>query len=486
MKKAIAMVITSALMLSFPGCSAKSDVEVNAVADPVAGGEEACIVPFLAEHIENEWTPELDYYLFGMTDLEGNTVYEPQFTSVNLIESCGVYIVGGEVEGKTFYGLLSLDGEDYTGLIYDGAYYDPAMEEGEEGMFNMTVAGEAGLHLTRYDSALTVADETDLVVDVSSLPYPEEYSGLSVCHMVADGAVLVDRNEFYPHYVLVDISTGEMLNDLDGDPGKRTTLFGDLIIMSDISGEELKVYDYTGECTVDGQGAMGLRLSDYRFAAVYDGRLEVVDTEGYVVEQMDVDQNTRIDTSCGHIVVCENGVTSVYDENLDPVSSDLDIDLDDGYLLGDYDDEFCSYLYFVSFDDDVVINLMTGQTMDTMVGYHYNYENGYIFADNRGDGNTDDHRWYLYDEDFNTIFNVSGIGKVFYDRLSEDMYICAIENGETSMYSCDYQTRLFVIDGNYGYYTCTAFCGRFMMTDGNEVILVDSSAQELFSYTINS
>lgn len=220
MKKLIALSITAALMLTMAGCSEgnsetarESDretrestertVETEPVAeptepsaepDPVSGAAGGFITPYTAEYIPDEWEPELDQYLFGMIDLEGKVIYEPQFSSVRYIENCGAYIVGGETDGVTLYGIMNDDGEEFTGLIYDGAYYDLGMTEDESGHFYMTTYTDGILHVTTYEDDLVITDDgIDITIDEDALPYT--FTNLGVCHMAMNGALIRDCDE---------------------------------------------------------------------------------------------------------------------------------------------------------------------------------------------------------------------------------------------------------------------------------------------------
>lgn len=506
MKKLIALSITSALILTLAGCSEgnsettrESDretrestertVETEPVAeptepsaepDPVSGAAGGFITPYTAEYIPDEWEPELDQYLFGMIDLEGNVIYEPQFSSVSYIENCGAYIVGGEVDGVTLYGIMNDDGEEFTGLIYDGAYYDLGMTEDESGHFYMTTYTDGILHVTTYEDDLVITDDgIDITIDEDALPYT--FTNLGVCHMAMNGALIRDCDEFYPHNVLIDVETGEVLHDFADSFGDEI-IFGDYIIDADRIRDTVQIYDYDGELDSDCSDATGILLNDYRYAIAFDGLLGVFDREGEALACIDIASNATVDQGCGTIGVTDAAGTTFYDEDLNVIASDPNINLDDGYLSGRFSSGWGDNIIFVSFSRDTITNVMNGAVMAVNDDCFYSHERDYIFADDISNGNLSEHHWYLYDNEFNLLLTGDDYGDVLYDAFTDDMYVSEYSDGVTTIYSLDTYEPVLEVEGRF---SIRIMNGEFLLTGTDEVMLFDNSGEQLFSSAVS-
>ncbi|MBO6193462.1 MAG: hypothetical protein J6O00_04715 [Clostridiales bacterium] len=446
--------------------------------EPVVAGR--FITPFTAEYIPDEWMPELDQYLFGMIDLMGNVIYEPQFAHVRYIESCGAYIVGGEADGAMRYGIMDDDGEEFTGLIYDGAYYDTGMTEDESGHFYMTAYNDGILHVTTYDDDLDITDDSiDITVDEDALPY--EASNLAVCHMHMNGALIRDISEFYPHNVLIDVETGEVLHDFANSFGDER-IFGDLIIDADRISEDVQIYSYDGELIFDDDDATGFLLDDYRFALAFDDTLVVIDRDGDDHASIHIDSNATVDQGCGVIGVTDSTGTTFYDGDLNVIAEAPDVDLDDGYLSGRFSDGMGGNIIFVSFDEDTITNFANGAVMDVNDDCFYSHERDYIFADDMSNGNLSEHHWYLYDNEFNLVLEGDDYGDVLYDSFTDDMYVSEYTDGVTTVYSLDTYEPVLGFDGRC---SVRIIDGNFLLTGDDEVRYCDCNGDILFESEIS-
>ena len=437
------------------------------------------ITPFMAEHIPDEWMPELDQYLFGMIDLEGNVIYEPQFAFVNYIDSCGAYIVGGDVDGSMCYGIMNDDGLDFTGLIYDGAFYDIGKTEDESGHFYMTTYNNGILHVTSYDDLDLTDDDIDITVDEESLPY--EATNLAVCHMDMNGALIRDCSEFYPHNVLIDVNTGELLHDFAESYGDEL-IYGDLIIDADNISNTVQIYSYDGELVFDDDDATGIYLDTYRYALAFDGSLTIIDREGNDHASVMIDPNATVDQGCGVIGVTDGDGTTFYDEDLNVIAQDSNVDLDDGYLSGRFSEGSGDNIIFVSFGDDTITNVMNGAVMDANDDLFYSHERDYIFANDTGNGNLSEHHWYLYDNEFNLLLEGDDYGNVLYDSFTSDMYVSEYSDGVTTLYSLRTYEPLLEADGRC---SVRIINGSFLLTGEDEVRLFDSNGDLVYSSSIS-
>ena len=474
--KKILITATAALMLaSIPGCTREDAGHSYGESYIPEGG---FIIPYMAEYYPDEWMPEEDEYLFGMIDTEGNVIFDPQFTSVSYIEDCLTYIVGGEVNGQIRYGLLSGDDGAFTGLLYDGAYYDASNDENEPGRFNMTEYADGILHVTVYsDPGHIISDDTDIVIDESVLPYDASTAGLSLCHEALGGALIENCNEFYPHRILIDEQTGEIRHDFTGSYTDHMYLFGDFIITTQTGGHGVFIWSYEGEDYGSDTEATGIRISPYRYAIACNGELAVFDSEGVERASIDISDYAFVDSGCGTIGVYDNGVTTFYDENLNVITEAGDVDLDYGYLSGRFSDDWGGNIIFVSFGDDTVTNFMNGASMPVSDSCFYSHERDYIFADNIGNGNLDEHHWYLYDNEFNLVLSGNDYGDGIYNSLTGDMYVTEYTGGVTTVYSLETYEPMFEAEGRF---SVSAVNGTFRLTGTDEVLLLDSFGNVLF------
>ncbi len=455
------------------------EVEPDVEPDVQLGEVGGFITPFMAEYTPDEWEPELDEYLFGMIDLEGNLIYDPMFTSVRYIETAGAYIVGGEVDGVTRYGIMNDDGYDFTGLIYDGAYYDLGVDEYESGHFYMTTYTEGNLHVSTYDDNLILTDDdVDITIDEDELPY--EASNLGVCHMALNGALIRDCSQFYPHNVMIDVETGEVLHDFYGSFGDEY-IFGDLIIVSGVMNEDITIYDYDGEIVFEDPDATGLRLTDYRYALASDGMLVIFDREANDCADLEIASNAIVDMGCGILGVTDRNGTIFYNELLEQVATSDEIYLDWGYLSGRFSEDWGGNIIFVSFSDDTITNVMNGAVMEVNDSCFYSHERDYIFADDIGDGNLSEHHWYLYDNEFNLLLTGDDYGDVIYDQFTYDMYVSEYSDEVTTIYSIDTCETVLQLDGRY---SVSVMDGEFLLTGSSEVLLINADGETLFSYDI--
>lgn len=457
------------------------DVEPNV--EP-ARSSSGMIVPYLAEYIEDEYMPEYNEYLYGFTDLEGNVIYEPQFRSVQYIRELEVYIVSIDDNGLYKFGLISEEGDLMTNIEFDGAFYEAGVDETDPGHINLTTYEEGVLHPVSYDMN-NMSVLPDIAIDESILPFDAATASLTVCHLGDNGALIENASAFYPHRVIIDRNTGELLHDFDTPYGSEL-IFGDLVIEYAMNGG-VAVYDITGTCLFDEPDAYGSRLNPYRFLIAFDGQMAVIDREGDDAATMPISPNAQVETAAGLIAVYDDGNTTVYDEDFNIVAEAGDYDVDDGYCPGSWTDEYQQdAFYYVSFGNHRIYNVLSGDYIPVDEGYFYSYVGGYILADNRSDGNTDDYRWRVYDSSFNLIREEEGFANRFADEVTGDIYISASNNGITTIYDIDNCEPVFEIEGDYGLYTCRAYDGYFCMTDLNESILVDSSGQILFTCDIST
>lgn len=294
--------------------------------------------------------------------------------------------------------------------------------------------------------------------------------------MAMNGALIRDCDEFYPHNVLIDVETGEVLHDFADSFGDEI-IFGDYIIDADRIRDTVQIYDYDGELDSDCSDATGILLNDYRYAIAFDGLLGVFDREGEALACIDIASNATVDQGCGTIGVTDSTGTTFYDEDLNVIASDSGIDLDDGYLSGRFSSGWGGNIIFVSFSGDTITNLMNGAVMDVDDSCFYTLEGDYILATDRGDGNLSTHHWYVYDNEFNLLYSEEGYADVEYDRLTGEMYISAQNDGVTTVYSMDTFEPILEVEGIF---VVTAYNGTFMVQNSTEVMIFDGTGAMRF------
>ena len=344
----------------------------------------------------------------------------------------------------------------------------------------MTTYTDGILHVTTYEDDLVITDDDiDITVDEDALPYT--FTNLGVCHMAMNGALIRDCDEFYPHNVLIDVETGEVLHDFADSFGDGI-IFGDCIIDADRISDTVQIYDYDGELDSDCSDATGILLNDYRYAIAFDGLLGVFDREGEALACIDIASNATVDQGCGTIGVTDSTGTTFYDEDLNVIASDSGIDLDDGYLSGRFSSGWDGNIIFVSFSQDTITNVMNGAVMAVNDDCFYSHERDYIFADDISNGNLSEHHWYLYDNEFNLLLTGDDYGDVLYDAFTDDMYVSEYSDGITTIYSLDTYEPVLEVEGRF---SIRIMNGEFLLTGTDEVILFDNSGEQIFTSAVS-
>lgn len=228
--------------------------------------------------------------------------------------------------------------------------------------------------------------------------------------------------KFYPHNVLIDVETGEVLHDFADSFGDEI-IFGDYIIVGDRIRDTVQIYDYDGELDSDCSDATGILLNDYRYAIAFDG-----------------------------------------------------------YLSGRFSSGWGDNIIFVSFSRDTITNVMNGAVMAVNDDCFYSHERDYIFADDISNGNLSEHHWYLYDNEFNLLLTGDDYGDVLYDAFTDDMYVSEYSDGVTTIYSLDTYEPVLEVEGRF---SIRIMNGEFLLTGTDEVMLFDNSGEQLFTSVVS-
>ncbi len=486
MKRSICSLLSVAMMLSaVTGCSQTvSETEADEISEVESAVETASgdrIIPFLGGYTPDEWTPEYNEYLYGFVDLDGNVIYEPVFDSYTYSDDADAYIVKGDENGVIKYGILTADGEHFTGLIYDGAW----KTTGEDDLcfFVSTVDGDE-ITVTSIDSNLEMLDVNTITLDPDALPFDIETSEICVQYLREGRAVITDNSVFYNMRYVVDTTTGEVIYTEPGFADAK--IFGDFIIEQDVSGQGIVVYDMDGNVLIDDIEAYSGQINDDSYMVLEDGDLNIYDTSWHIKTSMFVGENAVAMTSFGNIAVCVNGSTKLYDQNLQYICDVDDVDLNAGQYLRDFHgfgqgDMFFNALY----PTDEIINMNTGARMAEEDGFFSSFEGGYIISDNVSNGNDPVKRWRVYDGNFNLLLADNGMADIVTDQITNDVYVVSLDGDTMTVYSLPDGEVLFETtdySSNYLY----AYDGMFYGSDTNTTFLLNSNGEAVFEYEVGN
>lgn len=441
------------------------------------------IIPFVATFAEDQWMPEGNKYTFGLIDMDGNEVCAPVFDSVVRCDELNAYIVRATQDDVSKYGLLSYDGAKFTGLIYDGLCdLDVAGKDGT--CFYGSVYDNGNLLVKSIDKDFNVITENSIVIDEAALGHDASKAQLTVSFISDERAYLMNRDEFYPEYFLIDTTNGKVLykgSALDITEGR---MFGDRIVEQDASGKGIKVYDTDGNVVFDNGEAYSWKVCEDEYMIASDGTLNLYDREWNVISSMKIGTKAIVMSSFERIAVCEMTDTKLYDKDLNLIAEYDDVYLGDGtyfrdwYGFGEGDMFFDSISY-----THQIYNLNTGARLDKDDDFFYSFEYGYITSDNLSNGNDPVKKWCVYDKDFNLIMEGTGRNYLKQDELTGEVYNFVINEDKLTVYSLAEGEELFSLD--YTGYNIYVIGGRFSGSGSGHFFLTDRSGDFLFDREID-
>ena len=442
------------------------------------------ILPCVAEYYEDAYTPENNTCVFRLINLDGEEVCGPYFDMSEYCAGADAYILRRTSQGLTKYGVLSADGSLFTELKYDGLW-SVSPEEACGVSFYATEYQNGTLHVVSLNAELETVDECDITIDPDQLPYTASGAQLSVCYLNGNRAIIVNRSAFYYHKILIDTETGDVLYDDNAAGDIKTFVFGDVIIEQGIGGDGVTVYNLDGEVIVSDNAAYGSIVTPYRYLLASDDEICVYDIDWEVVNSVPGGFGMDVFSSFGHIAICEDGNTTIYDQDLQFVCDAGNVDLSDGSYLRDWYDYGEGDMYFRSYEDDgYIINLNTGDTLACEDGlFSYTFTCGYLFSDNLSDGNNPDNLWRVYDGSLNLILSGEGYEYEVIDEITGELYFVYIDDGVMNV--CSLPDGDVIFRSDEVFYNLTAVDGCFCGWNEETFMLYDGDGSLIAEYTVD-
>lgn len=507
--KKIAWLLSGVLLagVMFPGCSiipdnttASSDSTFNSILEseidrvledgPVidvmpidySPRDHGHIIPNIVEFNENAWEKGKDTALYAFINLDGETVVKPLFDYVSYDQNSGAYIVRRTENGVSKYGFLSSNGAVFTGLMFDGAAAEQNKDD-DELCFYGTVYEDGKLWVYPVDIDLEVLEGTPVTINEQELSLTAKDSQLSVLYINDETAVMINRSEFYYSYYLVDIKSGDVLQKFDIRGSKNVNIFGNVITVQDVHGQDLTVYGMNGSVLFEDPKAYSGKINDEYYLAASDGELGIFDVNWNKINSMKIPSDAAVMTSFGRIAVTGTDDTKVYDKDLNLINT-LDYPLSGGtYLRNCYDFGEGDMFYDSISGTREIINLNTGAKLEKEDGFFYEFKRGYILADNESNGNDPVNKYRVYSKDFKEIMSGEGTADIVEDLFTGDLYLIIRNDDVFTVYSLPSMNKLFSLKASC--FSLNPADGRFYGNDRENFVLVDSTGKELLNYKVD-
>lgn len=479
MKRIATFLTVIALTVSVVGCSFNHGKapEFESMEIDLEAADRGRVIPFVTGFVENRWFKENNIAYLSFITLDGEVICSDPFDDVYSYDDEGVYIVRRTVDGVSKYGFLSYDSALFTGLVYDGA----AKAEGskKDGVcFYGTNYADGKLWISSLDNNLNVISTKAVTIDEEEISMDAANAQLSVLYTDAKSTVMINRNEFYYKIMLIDNASGRLLFEGNGGNGLRTIfIFGNVIIDANTLHDALTVYDMSGKKLIDDISAYIGLLSDDRFLVAGDNRIDIYDTGWKVIDSMDIPDGSTVMTSFGRIAVADGSQTLVYDKELNLINT-LDYSADTGAYFRDWHNYGEGDMYYDTITGiGKIINFNTGAQIIKEDNFSYEFEKGYIIANNHNYGYIETYMWRIYDKDLNLLQKGEGMVDVIRDEVTGDLYMIVDNDSLVTVYSLPDFRELFSFEGNS--HRLEATDGRFYWWDLDYFVLMDGSGEEL-------
>lgn len=477
MKRIAALLTVLILAVSAAGCSfLQKPPEFEPMEIDLEVADRGRIVPCLTGFVENRWFKENNVAYLTFISLDGEMICSEPFDDVYSYDDEGVYIVRRTFEGVSKYGFLSYNGALFTGLIYDGA----AKAEGKkkEGVcFYGTNYADGKLWISSLDNNLNVIGTKAVTIDEEEISLVAEAAQLSVLYTDRKSTVMINRNQYYYKIMLTDNSSGRLLFEDNGNGLRNIFVYGNVIIEANTHHDALTVYDMSGKKIIDDISAYTGLVTDDRFLVAGNNRIDIYDTGWKVVDSMDIPDGSTVMSSFGHIAVADGSQTRVYDKELNLINT-LDYSADTGEYFRDWHNYGEGDMYYDTIKGvGKVINLNTGAMIIKEDNFSYEFEEGYIVADNDNYVNMENYKWRIYDKDLNLLQKGEGFVRVIRDEVTGDAYMVTDINDLLTVYSLPDLQELFSFEGNI--HRLEATDGRFHCWDFGYFILLNSDGEEI-------
>lgn len=467
--------------LDEPAPNVVNDVKIEPLAIEFETADRGRIFPNVVAYIEDEFVPELNEYAYSFIDMNGNIICEAVFDKVIYDKGSDAYIVRGTQDGVSKYGIISADGQRFTGLKFDGVASTYNFT-GKPGFYGSNYV-DGYLQITELDSNFNESDTVSITINQDELGVDPATSQLSVYYHDNENSIIVDQSEFYYNYWLIDNTNGKVLfssNDLAmPDP----TIFGNVIIEQETSGQGIVVRDMKGNKIIDSKDACSGRVTIDRYMVALDGMVNIYDTSWNVINTLAVPEASIVMTSFERIVVSTADKTVVYDKDLNEINT-LDYMIYGGTYFRDWNGQGEGDFFYDSISGtNEVINLNTGAKLAKEDAFFYSFDYGYINCDNVSNGNDPVKKWRIYDSNMNFIASGEGSLNFIRDEKTGDVYATVMQDDVETVYSMDGFEELFTINGRY--YNLTAYDGKFRCWNKQKYIFMDSEGNEITTYDVD-
>ncbi len=371
-----------------------------------------------------------DKHIFqmGFVDENGNPVGEAIFNTISALEGTNFYLVGQLDENmKWHYGLMTLDGSIYTGLIYDGYYQVPDNSVSEAGYVYMSRYDDGILHVDEFDFEMnTIIEDRSIVLDTDQLQGYSSSCLLCVEKVYDDdrAVVMLWQDEIGPvGDYLIDTTTGEVLATFTewSRPIFTNTMIISRETMGDIVICDLDGNDITGDCVA------AYALSEDRVVIFTNDTVGILDNDGNVICSMEMRDHYDQYVSSGRILIGTNNGVEVYDQDLNLITVG-DVSLNYGLTVDDFTHFTDDEVVFVDWSGERIIDLESGTLAIYNDEYDYWRYSGFIVGSDQFDS-----EFTIFDADLNSVLEGEGDATIVEDMVTEDIYLVVVTTDPDSL-----------------------------------------------------
>lgn len=426
-------------------------------------------------------------FQMGFVDQDGNPVGEAIFNTISALEGTNFYLVGQLDENmKWHYGLMTLDGSIYTGLIYDGYYQVPDNSVSEAGYVYMSRYDDGILRVDEFDFEMnTVIEDRAIILDTDQLQGYSSSCLLCVEKVYDDerAVVMLWQDEIGPvGDYLIDTTTGEVLATFTEwiRPIFTNTMIISRETMGDIVICDLDGNDITADCVA------AYALSEDRVVIFTDDTVGVLDNDGNVICSMEMGDHYDQYVSSGRILIGTNNGVEVYDQDLNLITVG-DVSLNYGLTVNDFTHFTNDEVVFVDWSGERIIDLESGTLATYNDEYDYWRYSGFIVGSDQFDS-----EFTIFDADLNSVLEGEGAATVVEDMVTEDIYLVvattdpATPEGSTNVYriTSGEAELMYETEGEVNGYSVTFIEGTMDASIVGTTIVVSPEGEVIFSCDI--
>lgn len=426
-------------------------------------------------------------FQMGFVDQDGNPVGEAIFNTISALEGTNFYLVGQLDENmKWHYGLMTLDGSIYTGLIYDGYYQVPDNSVSEAGYVYMSRYDDGILRVDEFDFEMnTVIEDRAIILDTDQLQGYSSSCLLCVEKVYDDerAVVMLWQDEIGPvGDYLIDTTTGEVLATFTEwiRPIFTNTMIISRETMGDIVICDLDGNDITADCVA------AYALSEDRVVIFTNDTVGVLDNDGNVICSMEMGDHYDQYVSSGRILIGTNNGVEVYDQDLNLITVG-DVSLNYGLTVNDSTHFTNDEVVFVDWSGERIIDLESGTLAIYNDEYDYRRYSGFIVGSDQFDS-----EFTVFDADLNSVLEGEGAATVVEDMVTEDIYLVVVATdpatleGSTNVYriTSGEAELMYETEGEVNGYSVTFIEGTMDASIVGTTIIVSPEGEVIFSCDI--